>query len=294
MGLYFVKLAMEKAIKGAKVWLIRHGYSTFNAVKDAIKKDPKIPYDRFTMDLVDAALHEKGIAQAKEAQKDVNDKNITYVFVSPMQRAIETSYHMFNKHPNIGKIKFIVHPLLREILNNSNDVPNATLKRLRPKYETLKDYNYDFTAFDSLSQPELYYILSIEDPIRSELLSKIKKDDKGEYNDLKVCLEKAREIYPGKMLESEANVFKRVQEFKAFLANFIKVKGIEKEEIAVVTHSEVIIQALSKPGEHEKFPLIKNCAVFSWEIQSTPLIHCLLYTSPSPRDATLSRMPSSA
>ena len=27
---------------------------------------------------------------------------------------------------------------------------------------------------------------------------------------------------------------------------------------------------------------------------SSPLPHCLLYTSPSPRDATLSRMPSSA
>ena len=30
------------------------------------------------------------------------------------------------------------------------------------------------------------------------------------------------------------------------------------------------------------------------ESESTPISACLLYTSPSPRDATLSRMPSSA
>ena len=30
------------------------------------------------------------------------------------------------------------------------------------------------------------------------------------------------------------------------------------------------------------------------EIESALVSHCLLYTSPSPRDATLSRMPSSA
>ena len=34
--------------------------------------------------------------------------------------------------------------------------------------------------------------------------------------------------------------------------------------------------------------------LISTRVRKSPYWHCLLYTSPSPRDATLSRMPSSA
>ena len=44
-------------------------------------------------------------------------------------------------------------------------------------------------------------------------------------------------------------------------------------------------------GYNTNNPLGTNRLLNSW---SDPLIICLLYTSPSPRDATLSRMPSSA
>ena len=37
-----------------------------------------------------------------------------------------------------------------------------------------------------------------------------------------------------------------------------------------------------------------GCAGYEYVIEHTNTITCLLYTSPSPRDATLSRMPSSA
>ena len=52
-----------------------------------------------------------------------------------------------------------------------------------------------------------------------------------------------------------------------------------------------------KPGgkilftEHGKAP---DEAIHKWQRRIDPLWGCLLYTSPSPRDATLSRMPSSA
>ena len=42
-------------------------------------------------------------------------------------------------------------------------------------------------------------------------------------------------------------------------------------------------------GDHADVPM-----TFGEEITSDGAITCLLYTSPSPRDATLSRMPSSA
>ena len=48
-------------------------------------------------------------------------------------------------------------------------------------------------------------------------------------------------------------------------------------------------------GPHETYPDRKMSAlVGTWESRVGEQYHCLLYTSPSPRDATLSRMPSSA
>ena len=44
------------------------------------------------------------------------------------------------------------------------------------------------------------------------------------------------------------------------------------------------------PGVLIQNPSYAQCRVPDWRISNT----CLLYTSPSPRDATLSRMPSSA
>ena len=40
--------------------------------------------------------------------------------------------------------------------------------------------------------------------------------------------------------------------------------------------------------------IIQNCEVTGVRVENNTVIGCLLYTSPSPRDATLSRMPSSA
>ena len=42
------------------------------------------------------------------------------------------------------------------------------------------------------------------------------------------------------------------------------------------------------------FPLVRNGLSADGSLYALPLYSCLLYTSPSPRDATLSRMPSSA
>ena len=61
-----------------------------------------------------------------------------------------------------------------------------------------------------------------------------------------------------------------------------------------------ICHVMIKPDEFDKCKQIiedlKSSRNKNWGIQAKPLHHicCLLYTSPSPRDATLSRMPSSA
>ena len=58
------------------------------------------------------------------------------------------------------------------------------------------------------------------------------------------------------------------------------------------------IDCLNESGENIKLPVVKEIPLTIYlnkqEIVTAMTLGCLLYTSPSPRDATLSRMPSSA
>ena len=91
----------------------------------------------------------------------------------------------------------------------------------------------------------------------------------------------------------------------------LKVNDIDVE----VEEGLTVLQACEKAGAeiprfcyHEKLSIAGNCRMCLVEMEKSPkpiascampaadgmVINCLLYTSPSPRDATLSRMPSSA
>ena len=84
-------------------------------------------------------------------------------------------------------------------------------------------------------------------------------------------------------------------------------KGVEATLVAVKDNNDqvyVSIQNNKKLRKNPKVKLISNSYEFSkflkkinkeLEDHSTPVLYtCLLYTSPSPRDRTRSRMPSSA
>ena len=39
-----------------------------------------------------------------------------------MRRAMQTTINMYKNHPNLKNIKFIVVPIIRELINNFNDI----------------------------------------------------------------------------------------------------------------------------------------------------------------------------
>ena len=60
-----------------------------------------------------------------------------------------------------------------------------------------------------------------------------------------------------------------------------------------LSHSKQLVLSHSHSGYRES--VLVNCLQRVWQVRTILLtLACLLYTSPSPRDATLSRMPSSA
>jgi broad specificity phosphatase PhoE len=63
----------------------------------------------------------------------VNKVNFKTVFVSPMQRALQTCIHLFKNHPNKKAIKFIVLPISREVLETSNDIA-LDIEEIMSKY----------------------------------------------------------------------------------------------------------------------------------------------------------------
>ena len=73
----------------------------------------------------------------------------------------------------------------------------------------------------------------------------------------------------------------------------------ETQKAAVLRFGE-IVKVVEDPGLHFKVPFINNVVyledrILNYDIQPRDILtSCLLYTSPSPRDGLLSRMPSSA
>ena len=72
--------------------------------------------------------------------------------------------------------------------------------------------------------------------------------------------------------------------------NLVKT-GISKEELLEKTNCVLGLNNINLDIPKGKIHVIMG---LSGSGKSTLIRHCLLYTSPSPRDATLSRMPSSA
>ena len=69
-------------------------------------------------------------------------------------------------------------------------------------------------------------------------------------------------------------------------SDFIDKTGEFTVMIALVENQKPILGVIAWPTEKTLFVAQKNCGAFRYS--------CLLYTSPSPRDRTRSRMPSSA
>lgn len=71
---------------------------------------------------IDPSLHQIGFAEANANQDAVNSVDWRVVFVSPIQRTMQTAVHLFKNHPNVTSIKFVVLPVAREVLKNTCDM----------------------------------------------------------------------------------------------------------------------------------------------------------------------------
>ena len=132
-----------KPENGATFYVIRHGRSLFNhpyeiAIKEHGKWSQAWRDVMFNGDFVDADLHPIGLMQCATNAEKLHPINFTRVFVSPMNRAMQTCINMFKGHPNVANIKFTLLPLAREVMQGSQDIPQDVY-RLMERYGEGKD-----------------------------------------------------------------------------------------------------------------------------------------------------------
>lgn len=92
-----------------KIYLLRHGQSTFNALPQTSSDDPT---------LIDAPLSELGRQQVAVIAKEVQQLQVDLIVTSPLTRALQTAIAVV---PSLSS-PILVHPLLRERLFSTCDI----------------------------------------------------------------------------------------------------------------------------------------------------------------------------
>ena len=98
--------------------------------------------------MFDPGLHQIGIMQCEANAHRLDKINFKVVFVSPLQRTLQTCIHLFKKNPRKGEIRFVVLPIIREVLETSNDIAldvNTLMEMYAPDKDLCGGLNFDFS-----------------------------------------------------------------------------------------------------------------------------------------------------
>lgn len=162
-------------LEAAKVIIIRHANSTFNLRWAQVEREIQLgnsTEEAFLdvvrdMNLLDCPLSELGIQQCRDAAKQAHSlQNIKTVFISPLRRALQTAHLLFKDHPNFSRIKFHVHPLLRENMHTVCDIPER-FDVVKNEYSA-KIPHLDFSYMRD--QSNLWYMNQLQSPVNRRLM----------------------------------------------------------------------------------------------------------------------------
>jgi len=234
------------------LYLVRHAQSEYNlaqlkAIQSEVEsKEEEDLSVKFDTNLIDCPISELGQQQALEANKKLQDVNVTLVITSPLRRCLQTTQGIFKDHKN--KPKVIVWPVVKEMLLSGCDAADDldTLKKEFP--------DYDFSALNNFPIPELwlfYVFCKDNEVIRNYvdgLLNKYPNKDEAIKNAKYYLVEKLREAYP-KTIEIQPDLVERTFEAKKALTEVMK--GVkENEAVVVVAHSR-FLEAFTAEGFDE-------------------------------------------
>ena len=246
----------DKSLKGPIVY-IRHAQSVFNQ----LMLDEKNLYLKNSRDLIDCGITDLGKSQCEVLSKTLQECKVRTVFISPLNRTIETCYYSMKDHPDFLKIKFVVLPLASEMIDSSCDIPvsMSEKKKIFQKYKNFElvwDLYKDFYFLDNID--ERNFVLILKDVNFSNYEQNYFLFEKG----LEVCRADK------KSGETVKHLYSRSVELKKYLKAFLADYQLENnEKILVFAHSAITRISTSylahSLDEMEEFPEdcieVENC-----------------------------------
>ena len=158
----FLRLYCEKEMSAydrSPMVLIRHAYSNYNHAMKTFNdgmttKGPESHQEyiglRSSKALIDPALHEIGVKQARDQQDLVNRMTFSKVFVSPHVRTIQSAALMLSSHPQKQDMVLVLLPLAKEIMHTSNDLglEFKDLEAFTSQISKEHGVKFDFSLFE--------------------------------------------------------------------------------------------------------------------------------------------------
>ena len=218
----------EESLRGPIIY-IRHAQSKYNQ----IMLDPNNIHLKNSFDLIDCGITEEGKLQSENLGKVLTECKIRTVFISPLNRTIETCFESLKNHKDFEMIKFIILPLASEIIDSSCDIP-LTIEEKKVRFNSYDKFNLDWDLCK-----DYYFLNNIDDANFKEILKDVNYSN---YEQNYSLYEKGLNICFSnkKSGESLKNLYKRSLELKSFLKDFLSRYGIaEDEKILVYTHSAI-------------------------------------------------------
>lgn len=128
---------------------------------------------------------------------------------------MQTAIHMFKGHPNLDCIRFVVEPMVHEIMHTTNDMPMDALEMIQkyaPGQTACHGLHFDFSRITDLEKPNLWCPLTLSvQAKRDAILEKVSQREGGaNYKNVKaVMLETMIAELPDGALEPECDIYER-------------------------------------------------------------------------------------
>lgn len=121
--------------------------------------------------MIDPKLHAIGVIQSEAHQEVANLIDWQIVFTSPMQRTMMTTINLFCNHPNMKNIKFVVLPIVREILHLDIAMDcQALVERYGAGKPEAKGLEFDFSRLFAYGTPDLWQVHTLNNISKQNMI----------------------------------------------------------------------------------------------------------------------------
>ena len=144
-----------------------------------------------------------------------------------MVRALQTCIHLFKNHPYKNSIKFVIVPLLREVLEGSSDIAKdiETVVEWYRNPEHTEGILFDFSLAMLSANPSVWQVTTLTSAEKqADLLSAVSS---GKPVQLAI-LDKLKTNEP--RYETHKDLFARAKQIKRFLREYLQANPLNQSE----------------------------------------------------------------